>query len=88
MKKITFLAISLLSLTACSKLDEEPKSYLTTDQFYQNEEQATAAVNGIYRKLYESGQSLYNSLFQIGVEMASDDYIAAPEVARPTSLAP
>jgi starch-binding outer membrane protein, SusD/RagB family len=78
MKKITFLAISLLSLTACSKLDEEPKSYLTTDQFYQNEEQATAAVNGIYRKLYESGQSLYNSLFQIGVEMASDDYIAGP----------
>lgn len=65
-------------LAACSKLDEKPESFLVSEQFYQNEEQAKAAVTGLYRKLYESGQSLYNGLFQIGVEMATDDYEAGP----------
>ena len=78
MKKIIVVLFIGGALASCSKLQEEPKSYLTTEQFYNNEEQAVAAVNGVYRKLYESGQSLYNSLFQIGVEMATDDYIAGP----------
>ncbi|MCU7552690.1 RagB/SusD family nutrient uptake outer membrane protein [Chitinophagaceae bacterium LB-8] len=78
MKNIVYLLSTLLVLSGCSKLNEDPESYLTTDQFYQNEQQATAAVNGVYRKLFESGQSLYNSLIQIGVEMATDDYEAGP----------
>ncbi|HCU44839.1 MAG TPA: RagB/SusD family nutrient uptake outer membrane protein, partial [Sphingobacterium sp.] len=60
------------------KLDEKPESLLVSEQFYLNENQAISAVNGTYRKLYESGQSIYNSLFQIGVEMATDDYEAGP----------
>lgn len=72
------LSFALLSLGACSSLEEEPASQLVTEQFYQNEQQATAAVTASYRKLYETGQSLYNSLFQIGVEMATDDYEAGP----------
>lgn len=32
-----------------------------------------AAVTGAYRKLYGSGQSLYNSLIQIGVEKMVTD---------------
>lgn len=67
-----------LVLHSCSKLDEKPQSFLVSEQFYQNEEQAKAAVTGVYKKLYESGQSIYNSLFQIGVEMATDDYEAGP----------
>lgn len=78
MKQIISVVLALSLFSACSKLEEEPLSYLTTDQFYQTEEQAIAAVNGTYRKLYETGQSLYNSLFQIGVEMATDDYAAGP----------
>jgi hypothetical protein len=78
MKNIVYLLSAFLVLSGCSKLDEDPASYLTTDQFYQNEQQAVAAVNGVYRKLFESGQSLYNSLIQIGVEMATDDYEAGP----------
>lgn len=80
MKKIlTWLAvIAGLVLNGCSSLDEEPESFLVSDQFYQNESQAISAVTGVYRKLYESGQSLYNSLIQIGVEMATDDYEAGP----------
>ncbi|RXK83152.1 RagB/SusD family nutrient uptake outer membrane protein [Filimonas effusa] len=70
--------IIALALQACSKLEETPESFLVSEQFYQNQSQAEAALTAIYRKLYESGQSLYNSLFQIGVEMATDDYEAGP----------
>lgn len=73
-----FLLILLVTQWSCSKLEEVPQSFLVTDQFYRNEAEATAAVTAVYRKLYESGQSLYNSLFQIGVEMATDDYEAGP----------
>lgn len=67
-----------LALQGCSKLEENPESFLVSEQFYRNQSQAEAALTAIYRKLYESGQSLYNSLFQIGVEMATDDYEAGP----------
>lgn len=67
-----------LILAGCATLDEKPASFLVTEQFYQNESQAIASVTGLYRKLYESGQAIYNSLFQIGVEMATDDYEAGP----------
>jgi len=75
---LSYLAILFISLASCTKLEEKPAALLVTDQFYENEAQATAAVTAAYRKLYESGQSLYNGLFQIGVEMATDDYEAGP----------
>lgn len=80
MKRLSILLGTLLTLilNSCSTLDEKPESFLVSEQFYQNESQATASVTGLYRKLYESGQALYNSLFQIGVEMATDDYEAGP----------
>ncbi|MDR2270795.1 MAG: RagB/SusD family nutrient uptake outer membrane protein [Sphingobacterium sp.] len=81
MKKIYRpIAVLLILLTgiSCSKLTEKPESTLVSEQFYLNQGQAVAAVTGTYRKLYETGQSLYNSLFQIGVEMATDDYEAGP----------
>jgi hypothetical protein len=80
MKKYLFIPLALLGLiiSACNKLEENPAALLVTEQFYTNEAQATAAVTAAYKKLYESGQSLYNSLFQIGVEMATDDYEAGP----------
>lgn len=82
MKRILSIAI-LFSLTACSTLEEKPEATLTTSDFYKNESQGVAAVSATYRKLYESGQSLYNSLFQIGVEMATDDYEAGPRARNP-----
>ncbi|MDR6734691.1 RagB/SusD family nutrient uptake outer membrane protein [Sphingobacterium sp. 2149] len=81
MKKIHVLStVILIFLTAisCSKLEEDPASALVSEQYYLNQDQAIAAVTGTYRKLYETGQSLYNSLLQIGVEMATDDYEAGP----------
>ncbi|WP_400263457.1 RagB/SusD family nutrient uptake outer membrane protein [Sphingobacterium sp. SG20118] len=79
--KITHILLAgtiLIGSVSCSKLDEKPESLLVSEQFYLNENQAVSAVNGSYRKLYESGQSIYNSLFQIAVEMATDDYEAGP----------
>src|SRR5215203_4230285 len=83
MKKFLAFLPTIMLLAACSKLDEEPRSYLVTEQFYKNSQEATAAVTGAYRKLYETGQSLYNSLIQIGVEMATDDYEAGPRARNP-----
>lgn len=73
-----FSVVAGLILAGCSTLEEKPESFLVSEQFYQNESQAVASVTGLYRKLYESGQAIYNSLFQIGVEMATDDYEAGP----------
>lgn len=80
MKKIIYtisLATALI-VTSCRKLDEQPDALLISSEFYQDQAQATAAVTAAYRKLYETGQSLYNGLQQIGVEMATDDYEAGP----------
>lgn len=80
--KIIFYLLLMVILSndfaACVKLDENPASLIVSENFYKNQSQAVAAVTAIYRKLYESGQSLYNSLIQIGVEMATDDYEAGP----------
>ena len=78
MKKIVRIAIVAGFFSSCVSLEEKPQSFVTSENFYKTDEQAIAAVNAGYRKLYETGQSLYNSLFQIGVEMATDDYAAGP----------
>jgi hypothetical protein len=80
MKKILYITLlgTALIAVSCKKLDEKPEALLVSNEFYQDQAQATAAVTAAYRKLYDNGQSLYNSLFQIGVEMATDDYEAGP----------
>lgn len=82
MKRLIYLSIITL-ITSCSTLQEEPEAALVSSEFYTNESQATAAISATYRKLYESGQSLYNSLLQIGMEMATDDYEAGPRARNP-----
>ena len=81
MKKIIYtigLGVALVASSSCRKLDEKPDALLVSSEFYKDQAQATAAVTAAYRKLYDSGQSLYNSLMQIGMEMATDDYEAGP----------
>ncbi len=72
------LGAGALTLASCIDLEEKPLSSLVSQQFYNTEADAIAAVNAVYSDLNPSGQSLYNSLFQIGVEMATDDYMAGP----------
>lgn len=76
--KQILIGASALVMTACVDLEEKPESNLVGQQFYNSEVDAIAAVNAVYADLNPSGQSLYNSLFQIGVEMATDDYMAGP----------
>ncbi|MDR0712812.1 MAG: RagB/SusD family nutrient uptake outer membrane protein [Bacteroidales bacterium] len=81
MKKSIILNIvlwSVITLTSCVDLEEIPESKQSAENFYQNEADAISAVNAIYRGLNAPGQSLYNSLMQIGTEMATDDYEAGP----------
>nr|MBP7473340.1 RagB/SusD family nutrient uptake outer membrane protein [Prevotella sp.] len=60
-------------------MDESPESNQVEQQFYRNEQDAISAVNAVYEALHnDGGQTLYNSLIQIGVEMAADDYAAGP----------
>ena len=72
--------ISRLTATmpSCVDLEEHPESNLTTNQFYNNAGDANAAVSAIYSGMNPSGQSLFRTLLQIGMEMATDDYEAGP----------
>ena len=78
MKTFLFIAPFAFALFSCVSLDEEPQSFLTADQFYENEEHAIAAVNAVYNGLNSSTHTLYNRLLQISTEMATDDYQAGP----------
>lgn len=54
MKSLKYIFIILvLSLTSCSDiLDDNPRSNITTDNFFNTEEDAVLAVNSIYRAIY------------------------------------
>jgi hypothetical protein len=69
--KYTFLiaGMLMLSLVACKKtLEEQSKSFVTPAQFYNNEGQALAAVNGCYTPL----TSIYTANFMIANEATTD----------------
>lgn len=85
MKKTIYsslVAVALLSVS-CVKLKEEPAAFLTTEQFYKTPADAVAAVNGVYYTLNGSGQTIYNSLFQIGLDIASDEADPGPRARNP-----
>lgn len=47
--KFSWLIAIVLTLTSCeSFLEENPKTFLNPDSYYQNENQVVAAVNGVY----------------------------------------
>ena len=53
LSKIGFYKICIIYflLNACDKLDEEPLTNVSTNQFYSNETDALAALNGAYSRL-------------------------------------
>ena len=71
---------------ACTKLTEDPQSFLTPDQFYKTQNDAIAAVNVLYHQLNHDPnlqQGLYNSLYNTGMDFMSDDLDAGPGSPNP-----
>lgn len=57
-KRILIFGIILLGLAGCKGfLDVQPKNFVASKNFYQNQEQVISAVNGAYAEL----QTIYNS---------------------------
>ena len=90
MKKISiYLLIVLVSLgfSNCVKLTEDPRSNISSGQFYNNPADANSAVVSIYNALSHntSGDhaSIYNRLFTLAISMSTDDHIAGPRATNP-----
>jgi hypothetical protein len=69
------LAVSLAALAACSdltNLDETAQTFISPDKFYQNDQQAAIAVNGVYAPLM--GWNGWKSPAQYGV-MCEDNEV-------------
>lgn len=81
------IASSILVCSSCIKLKEDPKSFLTSDQFYKTADDAIAAVNAIYYSLNndkpEGQHQMYGSLLNTAMDMASDDLTSGPGTPNP-----
>ncbi|MFT4204206.1 MAG: RagB/SusD family nutrient uptake outer membrane protein [Chitinophagaceae bacterium] len=77
---ILFLFSVLLGLSSCKKfLEENPDSFLSESQYYNTESDIESGVDAIYFHLNTSTvQSPYNTLFNTGMDMASDDEDPGP----------
>ncbi|MGG7661939.1 RagB/SusD family nutrient uptake outer membrane protein [Dyadobacter sp. BHUBP1] len=83
MKKILLLIMGISSFTACTDLNEDPASLITTEQFYKTESDALAAVTAVYNAaLNNGGLTMYNRLFHLAFEIMSDDAIAGLRVTN------
>ncbi len=73
LSKIGFYKVCIIYflLNACDKLDEEPLTNVSTNQFYSNETDALAALNGAYSRL-KSGNGYYKQLFLSALFASSD----------------
>jgi hypothetical protein len=83
MKKIFALFFGIFSFTACTDLNENPASLITTGQFYKTESDALAAVTAVYNaSLNNGGLTMYNRLFHLAFEIMTDDAIAGLRVTN------
>lgn len=84
--KILLIFSAALLLFSCTDLDENPMSSIDSDNFYKTENDAKAAINGVYSALISGTsdqQILYNRGIQIATEIMTDDYIAGPAAYNP-----
>jgi hypothetical protein len=81
--KRTVLFILISGFLSCTSLDENPDSILTSVQFYKTAEDAEAAVNGVYEATLNPGAiMMYNRLFNLAMEVQTDDVIAGQRVTN------
>ena len=74
-----FGALPML-FTACTSLDEDPKSNQVSNQFYNNEADAQSAITAVYSGLRTGidAQPMYNRGIQLATDIVTDDYLAGP----------
>lgn len=83
--KILALIIATSTLVSCKKfLTEEPGSFLTPSNFYQNEKDAIAALNGVFSVMQP--QSFYQRTVYTVSDNASDLMYAGPGAADRNTL--
>jgi hypothetical protein len=85
-KIILILAGSVISLTSCNKLSENPKSVIVSSQFYQTTSDATAAVNAIYGTLNSDPAGdfpLYGRQLNLLTDNATDNQNFSPSNTNP-----
>ncbi|WP_439182761.1 RagB/SusD family nutrient uptake outer membrane protein [Carboxylicivirga taeanensis] len=71
-KYIAIILVGLMMFTSCeSWLEEEPKTQIATDNFYQDKDQALMALTAAYAQL-KSGPGYYNQQFLSNVYASSD----------------
>jgi hypothetical protein len=86
MKRFLLYVVSAGLVVSCTKLKEDPQSFLTPEQFYKTQNDAVAAVNALYHQLNHDPngqQGLYNSLYNTGMDFMSDDLDAGPGSPNP-----
>jgi starch-binding outer membrane protein, SusD/RagB family len=77
----TLLISFLLALSACSEfLVETPEDVLTTENFFQTENDAVAATTGVYARL---NKGIYNRVLHLVTDLQSDDATVGRGVANP-----
>lgn len=77
-KTLLLAGLVQLTVSSCVDLEEAPKSFVSSDQFYKTQADAIAGVNAIYYKLNATGQTPYHVLFSTGMEMMTDDVQPGP----------
>ncbi len=72
-----FAMVALLSFTSCQKLEEDPRSILTTETFLNNESEFEGAVAAMYRPI--TGAEIgWGFTFRITSYFGSDDLTTDP----------
>ena len=76
----TYLAVLPFLFSGCVSLDEDPASSQVTTKFYQNTNDAKAAVTAAYAGLLtgEDSQPMYNRGIHLMSDEGTDDYVAGP----------
>lgn len=85
MKKIFILFILAGTLYSCTKLDENPSSFIVKEQFYKTASDANAAVTAVYGSLISDPgeQPMYGREINFLVDMTTDDLSAGPSAINP-----
>jgi starch-binding outer membrane protein, SusD/RagB family len=89
MKKLAYLLFVTIAVSSasCKKfLEEKPEGLITEDNFYKTQSDAIAGVNSVYYLLNSGGstvQTPYNTLFNTGMDFATDDSDPGPGATNP-----